>query len=144
LKNVKLPAESINHRPSILSIHQGAGVSKKTKRGRNLSTKARRRAEKDQDKAVAIMERREKKIAKSKGSSRNIQFRSKAWEEINKQIPKDTKTTDEAGGEDSEEEVSEFDDEMGEVNDVGAAAVVAEAASVPLPLPMDGDEDNIL
>lgn len=142
LKNVKPPAESINQRPSILAIHQGAGVTKKTKRGRNLSSRARRRAEKGQDKAVAVMERKEKKIAKSKGSSRNIQYRRKAWEEINKTLPLD-KQIAEPDYDDSEEEVSEFDDDMDEVVEASAEAV--EAAKVPLPPVMeDKDGDEIL
>jgi hypothetical protein len=142
LKNVKPPSESIDHRPSILAIHQGAGVTKKSKRGRNLSSRARRRAEKDQDKAVAVLERKEKKIAKSKGSSRNIQFRRKAWEEINKTLPLDKQMPGEAEDDDDEEEVSEFDDEMDEADETRAA--VAEAAKVPLPPVMDKDGDEIL
>ncbi|KAI8952314.1 Alb1-domain-containing protein [Xylaria longipes] len=119
LKNVRPPPESVDHRPSILAIHNGAGVSKKQKKGRALSSKARKRHEKAQDRAAAIMERTEKKAALSKDSSRTIQGRRKAWEEINQNIippnnnnkagPKGTASRDEDGIDESE-----FDDEMGE------------------------------
>ncbi|KAI0123075.1 Alb1-domain-containing protein [Xylariales sp. AK1849] len=142
LKNVKPPKDSVDHRPSILAIHHGAGVSKKqSKRGKNLSFKAKRRAGRDQDKAMAILERTEKKIANSKGSSRNMQTRRKTWDEINKLIPQDEKTTAEDDQED-EEEVSDFDDEMGEVQEANVA--VLQAAHVPLPPAIDEDKDEIL
>ncbi|KAI1753525.1 Alb1-domain-containing protein [Xylaria castorea] len=119
LKNVQPPPESVDHRPSILSIHHGAGVSKKQKKGRAMSTKARKRHEKAQDRAAAIMERTEKKAALSKDSSRTIEGRKKVWEKINKNIipssndktgPKGAVSLDEDGTDESE-----FDDEMGEV-----------------------------
>lgn len=115
LKDVKPPPQSIDHRPSILAIHNGAGVSKKANKGRNLSTKARRRQEKAQDHAAAIMERTEVKITKSKGQARAIQFRSKAWDDINDQIPQDSKKPEKSQDADRDEHSSsELDDEMGE------------------------------
>ncbi|KAI1404529.1 Alb1-domain-containing protein [Hypoxylon fuscum] len=111
LKNVQPPAESVDHRPSILSIHQGAGVSKKTNKGRNMSTKARKRHEKDQDRGAAILERTEKKMAKSKGQARTIQSRRKAWDDINTHIPK-TQRKPLDPSEEEKEEVSELDEVM--------------------------------
>ncbi|KAI1776017.1 Alb1-domain-containing protein [Hypoxylon cercidicola] len=113
LKNVQPPAESVDHRPSVLSIHHGAGVSKKTKKGRNLSSKARKRFEKGQDRAAAIMERTEHKVAKSKGQARTMQSRRKAWDDINNQIPSNKKKPqDEAN--DEEDAASELDEDMGD------------------------------
>ncbi|KAI0459897.1 Alb1-domain-containing protein [Xylaria acuta] len=118
LKNVQPPPESVDHRPSILAIHHGAGVSKKQKKGRAMSSKARKRHEKAQDRAAAIMERTEKKAALSKDSSRKIHSRRKVWEEINQNIipsnnnkagPKGTASRNEDGTDESE-----FDDELGE------------------------------
>ncbi|KAI0490607.1 Alb1-domain-containing protein [Xylaria cf. heliscus] len=118
LKNVQPPPESVDHRPSILAIHHGAGVSKKEKKGRAMSSKARKRHEKAQDRAAAIMERTEKKVALSKDQSRAIQSRRKVWDDINQNIvpskndkagPKGTASRDEDGTDESE-----FDDEMGE------------------------------
>ncbi|KAI0447508.1 Alb1-domain-containing protein [Xylaria telfairii] len=118
LKNVQPPPDSVDHRPSILAIHHGAGVSKKQKTGRAMSSKARKRHEKAQDRAVTIMERTEKKVALSKGQSKTIQGRRKVWDEINQNIissnndkaePKSTASRDEDGTDESE-----FDDEMGE------------------------------
>ncbi|RYO80552.1 hypothetical protein DL766_001095 [Monosporascus sp. MC13-8B] len=119
LKDVKPPAESINHRPSILAIHHGAGVSKKAKKARNLSSKARRRQEKAQDRAAAVIERTELKVAKSKGQARTIQTRRKAWDDINVQIPQSNKKSDrdQDGGEEDEDGGSELDNETGEAED---------------------------
>ncbi|KAI1444593.1 Alb1-domain-containing protein [Annulohypoxylon stygium] len=113
LKNVQPPPESVDYRPSILSIHQGAGVTKKTKKSRNMSSKARRRYEKGQDRAAAIMDRTEQKITKSKGQARTIQTRRKTWDEVNNQIPATKKSQAEAE-EDDDVETSELDDEMGD------------------------------
>ncbi|KAI1377459.1 Alb1-domain-containing protein [Hypoxylon crocopeplum] len=112
LKNVQPPAESADYRPSVLSIHQGAGVTKKVKKGRNMSTKARRKHEKEQDRAATILERTEKKVAKSKGQARTMQSRRKAWDDINNQVPAKKKKSQEVNGEEEEEEVSDFDEEM--------------------------------
>jgi Alb1 len=89
LKNVKPPPESLNHRPSILAIHQGSGVTKKTKHGRKavLSAKAKRRQEKGLDRAETVMDRIEVKVQKSKGRARAVQERRRAWEELNRKLP---------------------------------------------------------
>ncbi|KJR82965.1 uncharacterized protein SPSK_04548 [Sporothrix schenckii 1099-18] len=87
LKNAKPPQTSVDFRPSILGIHQAAGVSKRVKKqGRKavLSAKARRRQERGLDMAAAVMERTAQKVQRSKSSARTIQSRSKEWTEINK------------------------------------------------------------
>ncbi|POS83705.1 hypothetical protein EPUL_003084 [Erysiphe pulchra] len=88
LKYIKPPSYTKKSRPSILEIHQGAGVNKKAKTHRKsvLSAKARRRNEKGLDHAVAVLERTEKKIKKSKVKARVSQERSINWEEVNKQM----------------------------------------------------------
>ncbi|KAI1633547.1 Alb1-domain-containing protein [Biscogniauxia mediterranea] len=152
LKNVQPPPESVDHRPSILAIHHGAGVSKKSKKGRSMSSKARRRYEKEQDRAVAIMERTQKKVAKSKGQARTIHSRAKAWDEINKQIPTTArKSIEEISDEEGEQEDYELDDEMNEAPEAkqagGAAAAAAAAAvtgTVPVPSEIGEDHDGIL
>ncbi|KAI1498492.1 Alb1-domain-containing protein [Biscogniauxia marginata] len=146
LKNVQAPPESVDHRPSILSIHHGAGVSKKPKKGRNMSSKARKRHERGQDRAIAIIERTERKVAKSKGQARNIHSRRKAWDEVNKQLP--TTTQKHTGGKsDSEEdqEESELDDEMNEApGGKQLAGTTAVVASEPMRPEIDEDNDGIL
>ncbi|TGJ82252.1 hypothetical protein E0Z10_g6498 [Xylaria hypoxylon] len=94
LKNIQPPPESADHRPSVLAIHHGAGVSKKQKTSRAMSSKARKRYEKAQDRAISNMERFEKKVAVSKGQSRAIQGRSKVWEDINDDIPLSNNTVE--------------------------------------------------
>lgn len=87
LKDVK-PPETKTQRPSVLAIHQGAGISKKSKNGRKavLSAKAKRRQEKGMDRAEAVMDKKEKKVEKSKGKARTVQERAKAWDELNKKM----------------------------------------------------------
>ena len=142
MKNVKPPTQTVEHRPSVLAIHHGAGVSKKTKRSRNQSSKARKRAEEAQDRALAIAERTENKIAKSKGSARNIQGRRKTWDEINRQIPTgDGKMPGDEDDEEEVEEVSDFDDEMDDEATANTNLTAAVSApSVPVPPVVDDDE----
>lgn len=143
LKDVKLPTQSVNQRPSVLAIHHGAGVNKKQKSGRKLSSRARRRAELNQDKAVAISERTENKIAKSKGSSRNIQTRRKDWDEINKMVPQPEKSNGKPEDNDEEDDKAQaavpvLDDEMDEAEE---ATPVATAAGDSVQAAMDEDDD---
>jgi hypothetical protein len=88
LKDVKPPAEPLGFRPSILAIHQGAGVTKKQKHGRKsvLSSKAKRRQERGLNRAEAVMDKNEKKVEKSRGRARSVQERSKAWDELNRKM----------------------------------------------------------
>ncbi|KAI1102396.1 Alb1-domain-containing protein [Jackrogersella minutella] len=145
LKNVQPPAESIDHRPSILSIHQGAGVSKKTSKGRNLSFKARRRQEKEQDRAAAILERTEKKIAKSKGQARLIQTRSKTWDEVNNQIPANKKKPEVEANSEDDWEASDLDEDMNDAQSKKAQEITAAVKEDSLQEPMEEEQyDGIL
>lgn len=140
LKEARAPAESIDHRPSVLAIHQGAGVSKKQKRGRVQSSRAKKRQESAQDKAIAVIERTENKVEKSKDSSRNIQRRRKEWGDINKAAS--TGQNPFAGLEDEDDEEgddSELDDEMAEVKQANVAVL----AQVPSGA-MEEDDDGVL
>ncbi|KAI1115767.1 Alb1-domain-containing protein [Nemania sp. NC0429] len=124
LKNVQPPPESVDNRPSILAIHQGAGVAKKQKKGRALSSKARKRHEKAQDRAAALLERTEKRVALSKDQSRTIQGRRKDWEQINQNIPLSNSSKEgtkpkaqrDEGDADEWDDVGDDDDEMAGVS----------------------------
>ncbi|KAI0167155.1 Alb1-domain-containing protein [Hypoxylon sp. FL1284] len=143
LKNVQPPAESVDHRPSILSIHHGAGVSKKVKKGRNMSSKARKRFEKGQDRAAAIMERTEQKVAKSKGQARTIQSRRKAWDEINHQIPTNKEKAQEEAND--EDRASELDEDMDDAQaQAQAERAFEETDNIPLQHTMEDEADDIL
>jgi hypothetical protein len=152
LKDVKPPTDTRDIRPSVLAIHQGAGISKKSKHGRKsvVSARAARRKEKGMDRAEAFMDKTEKKVEKSKGRSRNVQDRSKAWEVQNKAII-------ELYAAESEEEAKQgglklVDDEMEaalseaiepkDVEDSGEAVSTGEMTDAPpIPLPGSDDED---
>ncbi|KAK7749798.1 hypothetical protein SLS53_000378 [Cytospora paraplurivora] len=144
LKDVQPPTESVNNRPSVLGIHQSAGVTKKTKRGRKsvLSTKARKRHERGLERAEHVVDRTAVKIQKSKRSAAEIASRKKAWDEVNGSIGDVAAAIGGkaslnmfaglGNGDDEEdiEEVDNFDDEMGDV-DQGAAAAAATATAAP-------------
>ncbi|TVY51717.1 hypothetical protein LCER1_G005457 [Lachnellula cervina] len=127
LKDLKPPENTKTSRPSVLAVHQGAGISKKSKNGRKSvpSSKARKRQEKGLDRAEAFMDKKE----------------LKAWEDLNKKILA-KKEAEEA--ERLEKENEDWVDEDGMVDD----GVVAEKdtgddvpESVTLP---EEDEDEIL
>jgi hypothetical protein len=157
LKDLKPPVDTKKHRPSVLAVHQGAGVTKKSKNGRKsvLSAKAKRRQEKGLDRAEAVMDKKEKKVEKSKGRARTVQERAKAWEELNeKMLAK--KARDEALALGKENWVDEDGDEMEAVDEevkidaepnedptAEPMAVEEIAQSIPLPGPVD-DEEEIL
>ncbi|KAI8622976.1 Alb1-domain-containing protein [Xylariaceae sp. FL1651] len=117
LKDVQPPPEAVDHRPSVLAIHHGAGVSKRQKKGRAMSSKARKRHEKAQDRAAAVMERTMKKVAQSKDQSRNMISRKGVWEQINQKIPLNKAESRKKVDSDDNLNDSEFDDEMNEVEE---------------------------
>lgn len=150
LKNIKPPVDSPNHRPSVLAIHQNAGVTKKSKGGKTLSSKAKRRQEKAMDRAEAVMDRTEGKIEKSKGRARNVQERAKAWEEQNRKIAAEKlakdqmlqKMMDDADGGNKSDVEDAADNETGDVQ-------IADAPPAPNAVPSVQDlvavnEDEIL
>ncbi|KAF4336460.1 hypothetical protein FBEOM_9668 [Fusarium beomiforme] len=144
LKEVKPPARDAPHRPSVLAAQHSAGITKKAKRGRKekMSAKARRRHEKGLEMAAAVVERTKNKVEKSKGRGRNIQQRSKNWDEINK-------AAEAFEGVESEEEVKErgfeMDEDMDGAGEDTLTAPVAEVtAPAAVPLPTDDDGDEIL
>lgn len=140
LKEVKPPRDA-TQRPSVLAAHHSAGITKKAKRGRKekMSAKARKRHEKGLEMAAAVVERTKNKVEKSKGRGRNIQQRSKNWDEINR-------AAEEAEGAESAESDAEVNgrrvdmDEDMDVADETLSAEVTAPAAVPLPADEDGDE----
>ncbi|KAK3378196.1 Alb1-domain-containing protein [Podospora didyma] len=85
LKHVKPPVDTTTDvRPAVLAAHHAAGITKKSKKA-VLSFKARRRQEKNMDKAEAVMDRTAKKVERSKGQAKVIFSRRRTWDEINKQ-----------------------------------------------------------
>lgn len=135
LKNIKPPQQSSDHRPSILAIHQGAGVSKKSKNGRKavLSRKAKARQEMKMGRAEAVMDQKETKIVKSKVKGRNVQDRAKDWERQNEKfeaLKRATELLEKENEEWSDEEGhndGKADGIEGDVNMAGASTIVKAA-----------------
>lgn len=144
LKNVELPTESKSHRPSILAVHQSAGVSKKSKNGRKsvLSAKAKRRQERGMDRAEAVMDRTEKKVEKSRGRARTVLERAKAWDELNRSVVAAKKQSGGALEKENLDDEIDMQDDV-EVGDAPAVGAPVAAQSVPLPEPTE-DDDEIL
>ncbi|RDL39419.1 Uncharacterized protein BP5553_03759 [Venustampulla echinocandica] len=147
LKDVKPPTDSKNQRPSVLAVHQGAGVTKKSKHGRKsvMSARARRRHEKGLDRAESVMDKTEMKVEKSKGRARTVQERSKAWEELNKKILAKN-AAEEAARIEKENMTDEDEVESMEDVDVQGGAeqkdLPMEAVAQQTPLPDVGDDDD--
>lgn len=114
-----------------------------------MSSKARKRHEKNMDRAEAIMDRTANKVQRSKGSYKVIQTRKKTWEEINRDVVgveppakkrkkgPDTQVEDDAVAAfyaDDDEEMDEAD----EIVESGAAQ------AIPVPLAPPSDEEEIL
>ncbi|KAI1175430.1 Alb1-domain-containing protein [Nemania sp. FL0916] len=149
LKEIRPPPESVDHRPSILAIHHGAGVSRKQRKNRAISSKARRRHEKAQDRAATIMDRTEKKVALSKGQSRAIQTRRKIWEEINQSIPSNNSKAELKTQVDRDENMDEFDPES-EIGDAegyeshqGNTDKAAIRSAIKIATSQDDNDDGI-
>ncbi|KAL1881866.1 hypothetical protein Daus18300_000920 [Diaporthe australafricana] len=152
LKDVKPPPASVDSRPSVLGIHQNAGVSKKNKRGRKavMSTKARKRHERGLERASEIVDRTSTKVLKSKKAASNVESRKKGWDDINAKagdggvaaVAKANKFAGLADGDD--EDVEEVDDEMWEAEqETPVVAAVPSSTNVPTdaPPPQDDDEE---
>lgn len=118
----------------MLAIHQGAGVSKKAKQGRKavMSSKARKRHEKDLERAEAIMERTALKVQKSKIQARKIQSVKKTWDELNAEMPGTAAGRRKAAGdqESDGDEDQTTDEEMDEGGE--HAMAVVQPAAMPL------------
>ncbi|WZH42972.1 Alb1-domain-containing protein [Fusarium acuminatum] len=145
LKEVKPPPRDTPQRPSVLAAQHSAGVTKKTKRGRNLSTRARKRQEKGLEMAEAIAERTKTKVEKSKGRGKNIQQRSKNWDDINKAAEEDEEVQESDGDEEVKktEHKWEMDEEMNGADETTPTTDVKPAPDAA-PLPADEDGDEIL
>lgn len=137
----------------MLGIHNSAGVTKKSKRGRKavLSTRARKRHERGLERAEEIVDRTSNKVLKSKKAASNIAGRKKGWDEINAQavgkgaagVNKFAGLAD--GGDGDDEDVEELDDEMWEAErGTPMVAAVPGSTAVPVdapPPPQDEDEE---
>ncbi|KAM0340853.1 hypothetical protein ACHAPU_010269 [Fusarium lateritium] len=136
LKEVKPPTRDAPQRPSVLAAQHSAGVTKKVKRGRSLSAKARKRQEKGFEMAEAIAERTKSKVEKSKGRGKNVQQRAKNWDDINKAAEEDEAA--QGSGDDEVKQTErgwKMDEEMNE-----AETTPADKADVAPPADEDGDE----
>ena len=76
LTSIKAPAESSSHRPSVLSVHNGAGITKRKGKGKPMSRQQRWRQENRSERAEAVMDKTEKKVEKSLVKGKVVKERS--------------------------------------------------------------------
>ncbi|KAL9119902.1 MAG: hypothetical protein Q9187_003541 [Circinaria calcarea] len=86
LKSVKPPPDSSIHRSSVLSVHNGAGISKRKAKSKLLSRHQRIRQEKGMQRAEAVMDKTEKKVEKSFVKGKTVKERGTAWDDLNNKI----------------------------------------------------------
>lgn len=76
LTSIKPPAESSNLRSSVLSVHNGAGITKRKAKGKPMSRQQRRRQENRSERAEAVIDKTEKKVEKSLVKGKVVKERS--------------------------------------------------------------------
>ncbi|MCJ1480127.1 hypothetical protein MMC06_000281 [Schaereria dolodes] len=77
LTSIKTPNESV------LSVHHGAGITKKKGKVRPLSRQKRRRLERGVVRAEAVLDKTERKVERIKVKEKAVKERSSAWDELN-------------------------------------------------------------
>ncbi|KAL4782248.1 Alb1-domain-containing protein [Aspergillus varians] len=77
-------------RESILADRGNAGVSKKQPKPKAKTRAQRMRQQKGMDKAEALVDQLEIKLAKSKNRARTVQSRAAEWNELNEKVSKFT------------------------------------------------------
>ncbi|KAK4082779.1 uncharacterized protein Triagg1_1669 [Trichoderma aggressivum f. europaeum] len=156
LKDVSLPSaksdSSASARPSVLAARHSAGVTKKSRRGRQLSAKGRRRQEKGLEMAEAFVERTGKKLEKSLGKAKVVQARSKKWDDINKDVQETRANAfavlSQGGNDEDGDEANggewETDDDMDGDDGAKTKTTNTTTAAVPAPPVLDDDDDEIM
>lgn len=126
-------------------------MQKKSKRGRNLSSKARRRQEKNAEMAEAVLERTSTKVERSKGRGRSIQQRAKAWEDINR-VAEEEKLEKEDGDADDDDDADKGSknkktgdaDDGWETDEDMEVAAKAPSSGVPSSVEAVLDDDDLI
>jgi hypothetical protein len=92
------------------------------------------------DRAEAVMDKKEKKVEKSKGRARNVQERAKAWEELNKKMIAN-KEIEEASEEANWADEPMEDPVAEEDLPAGITEIEVDPLSIPLPQPAEDEEE---
>ncbi|MCJ1224297.1 hypothetical protein MMC12_000942 [Toensbergia leucococca] len=146
LTSIKAPAESLDHRPSILLIHKGAGVTKRKAKGKPLSRQQKRRHEKGVGRAEAVLDKTERKVQRSAVREKVVKERGVAWEEVNGKAALGTRKNQGKIGdkiewedESQSEETSTDGNERAAAMPIQSLGILAAAEA----LNVDEDEDEI-
>ncbi|MCJ1474813.1 hypothetical protein MMC13_003473 [Lambiella insularis] len=90
LKNLKPPRPSSISNPGVLSVHHGAGVTKRKGKGKPLSRQQRLRQEKGIERAEVVIDKKERKVERSTVRGKAVNERSSTWDELNGKIQEKT------------------------------------------------------
>ncbi|MCJ1433263.1 hypothetical protein MMC27_002622 [Xylographa pallens] len=114
LKDVKPPSTASASHPSVLSVHNGAGIIKRKGKGKSLSRQQRLRQEKGMERAETVMDKKEKKVVRNAMKGKAVKERSAAWDELNSKVHnKRTKPKpEEENEEDWEDEEMQVEEEI--------------------------------
>ncbi|KKZ66464.1 hypothetical protein EMCG_07799 [[Emmonsia] crescens] len=82
LKSLPRPEPTPTVKPHVLSAQHNSGITKKSK-SKQMTRAQRRRQEKGLERAEFVMDKTEKKLAKSVGKAKVVKERSSTWEEMN-------------------------------------------------------------
>ncbi|MCJ1401009.1 hypothetical protein MMC11_004221 [Xylographa trunciseda] len=115
LKDVKPPSTGSASHPSVLSVHHGAGITKRKGKGKSLSRQQRLRQEKGIERAEAVLDKKEKKVERNAIKGKAVKERSSAWDELNGKVhDKKAKPKPKEEGEDEwEDEEMQVEEEVG-------------------------------
>ncbi|MCJ1386554.1 hypothetical protein MMC17_009680 [Xylographa soralifera] len=144
LKDVKPPSTVSASHPSILSVHNGAGIVKRKGKGKSLSRQQRLRQEKGMERAEAVMDKKEKKVERSAIKGKAVKERSAAWDDLNgkihdKRVKPKPKEEDE---EDWEDEEMQVEDEVD--NPIAGTPAIQSLGHIQPPANPPDSEDEIL
>ncbi|KAH8705359.1 Alb1-domain-containing protein [Talaromyces proteolyticus] len=94
--------EASSKSPAIHAVHASAGISKKKSKTKAISRAQRLRQQKNIERAEAVLDQLENKVAKSAGRAKIVKARSAQWEDLNSKNNIATKILQQA--EDSDDE----------------------------------------
>ncbi|PGH03552.1 hypothetical protein GX51_03977 [Blastomyces parvus] len=95
-------------KPHVLSAQHNAGITKRSK-SKQLTRAQRRRQEKGMERAEFVMDKTEKKIAKSLGKGRVVKERRSTWEEMNQKALAALGNVVSGGGDEDNTEIMDED-----------------------------------
>ncbi|PGH03233.1 hypothetical protein AJ79_07428 [Helicocarpus griseus UAMH5409] len=129
LASVPRPEPTATVKPHILSAQHNSGINKKSK-PKHMTRAQKRRQEKGLERAELVMDRTEKKVAKSVGRGKTVQARRATWEELNQKVlAAQSKTASTAEG--MEDDADAMDEDDSKATSTRPATEAPKASTIP-------------